>query len=189
MTWYSTWGRITRPWSIIFTNRNRLDLGHRVLVFPSTANVESGPRFANICFSILGQRINGAICFLHIAGVLKRQHFTIFCPNCPFFAATQMKAIFFYKVSGMLHHSFGGAVIFLSLQHFIAFALDLMPCLQARGKRDCNKGIKFKKVAFNCCNERKITAPIQMCGIFSEIDILYIISSCVLFGDSNFIFI
>ena len=27
----------------------------------------------------------------------------------------------------MLHHSFGGAVIYLSLQHFIATALDLMP--------------------------------------------------------------
>ena len=45
---YSTRGRITRPRSIIFTNRNRLDLGHRVLVLASTANVESGPRFAEI---------------------------------------------------------------------------------------------------------------------------------------------
>ena len=42
----------------------------------------------------------------------------------------------------MLRHSLGGAVFFISLQHFIAPALDLMPCLQARGTRDCNKGIK-----------------------------------------------
>ena len=50
----------------------------------------------------------------------------------------------------MLRHSLGGS-IFFSLQHFIAPALDLMFCLQARGARDCNKGIKFKKgAAFNC---------------------------------------
>ena len=30
----------------------------------------------------------------------------------------------------MLQHSFGGAVIFISLLHFIASALDSMPCLQ-----------------------------------------------------------
>ena len=42
----------------------------------------------------------------------------------------------------MLRHSLGGAVIFISLQHFIAPALDSMPCLQAQGTRDCNKGIK-----------------------------------------------
>ena len=47
------------------------------------------------------------------------------------------------KVNGMIRHSLGGAVIFISLQHFIAPALDLMPCLQARGTRDCNKGIKY----------------------------------------------
>ena len=45
----------------------------------------------------------------------------------------------------MLPHSLGWAVIFISLQHFIAPALDSMPCLQARATRDCNKGIKFKK--------------------------------------------
>ena len=42
-----TRGRITRPLFFIFTNRNRVDLGHRVLVFASTANVESGPRFSD----------------------------------------------------------------------------------------------------------------------------------------------
>ena len=31
----------------------------------------------------------------------------------------------------MLHHSFGGQVIVLSLQHFIAPTMYLMPCLQA----------------------------------------------------------
>ena len=37
---------------------------------------------------------------------------------------------FFYrKRNGMLHHSLGGAVIFISLQHFIAPSLKLMLCL------------------------------------------------------------
>ena len=57
--------------------------------------------------------------------------------------------------NGMLRYSLGGEVIFISLQHFIAPALDLMPCLQARGTRDCNKGIKFKKGAFKCCKKEK----------------------------------
>ena len=47
--------------------------------------------------------------------------------------------------NGMLRHALGGAVIFIYLQHFIAPALDLMPCLHARGMRDYNKGIKLKK--------------------------------------------
>ena len=59
---------------------------------------------------------------------------------------------------------------FLSLQHFIAPAMDLMPCLQAQGTRDCNKGIKFKKGSFNCCNDRKISSPLQMCGVHSLVD-------------------
>ena len=33
---------------------------------------------------------------------------------------------------GMLSHSLGGAVICISLQHFIAPALGLMPCLPSR---------------------------------------------------------
>ena len=33
-----------------------------------------------------------------------------------------------------------------SLQHFIAPALDLLPCLQARGTRDCNKCSKSLQV-------------------------------------------
>ena len=49
----------------------------------------------------------------------------------------------------MLHHSFRGIEVILYLQHFIAPALDLMPCLQAGGTRDCSKGINFKKGAFN----------------------------------------
>ena len=35
-----------------------------------------------------------------------------------------------------------------SLWHFIATALDLMPCLQALGTRDCNKGIKFRRAQY-----------------------------------------
>ena len=54
--WYSTrysaryWtrGRVTWPRSIKFTIRLRLDLGYRHLVFASTTNLKSGPRFAKI---------------------------------------------------------------------------------------------------------------------------------------------
>ena len=67
----------------------------------------------------------------------------------------------------MLHHSFGVAVIFLSLQHFIDPALNLMPCVQAWGIRDCNKSIQFKR-AFNCSNERKIYFPEQIYGEYSS---------------------
>ena len=49
----------------------------------------------------------------------------------------------------MLCHSIGREVIFVSLQHFIAPALDLIPCWQVQGMRDCNKGIKFQKGAIN----------------------------------------
>ena len=38
--------------------------------------------------------------------------------------------ICFIKMNGMLQHSFGGALIFLSFQHLIAPALDLMSCLK-----------------------------------------------------------
>ena len=50
--------------------------------------------------------------------------------------------LFHPNCNGMLCHSLGWAVIFISLQHFIAPALDLMPCLQARDTKDCIKGIK-----------------------------------------------
>ena len=67
----------------------------------------------------------------------------------------------------MLQHSFGGTIIFLSLHHFIAPALDLMSCLQAWGVKDCNKDIKFNKGAFNCCNERKNYCPnTNVCCLF-----------------------
>ena len=41
--------------------------------------------------------------------------------------------------NGMSRHSLGGEVIFISLQHFI------LPHLQARGMRDCNKGSKLSR--------------------------------------------
>ena len=51
-TWYSTRyltrGRVTRPRSINFTIRLKLDLGNQLLVVASTTNLESGPRFADI---------------------------------------------------------------------------------------------------------------------------------------------
>ena len=48
-TRYSTRGRVTRPRSINFTIRLWLYLGLRLLLFASTTNLESGPRFADIC--------------------------------------------------------------------------------------------------------------------------------------------
>ena len=45
----------------------------------------------------------------------------------------------------MLYHALGGAVILFSLQHLIAPVFILLPCLQARGTRDCNEGRKFKE--------------------------------------------
>ena len=58
--------------------------------------------------------------------------------------------------NGMLRHSFGivGAVICISLLHFIAPALDLMPCLQVPGRRDCKMGISSKKEAINYCDSK-----------------------------------
>ena len=41
----------------------------------------------------------------------------------------------------MLSHSFGGAVILLSLHHFIAPALDLMPCLPSDNGGRCYKSV------------------------------------------------
>ena len=52
-TRYSTRGRVTRPRSINFTIRLRLDSCHQLLVFALTMNLESGPRFADICCIIL----------------------------------------------------------------------------------------------------------------------------------------
>ena len=58
-TQYLTRGWVTRPWSINFTFRLRLDLDHRLLVFSLTTNLESGPRFADICWK--GLFINGLV--------------------------------------------------------------------------------------------------------------------------------
>ena len=46
--------------------------------------------------------------------------------------------------NGMLHHS-SGREVFFSLQHLIIPALDLMPCLQAQGTRDCNEALNSRK--------------------------------------------
>ena len=75
----------------------------------------------------------------------------------------------------------GGAVILFSLEHFIAPALNLLPCLQGRGTRDCNKGSKFKKGAMKGCKENKITVPTLMCGIFSFVDPYLLVKSISLY--------
>ena len=43
--------------------------------------------------------------------------------------------------NGMLRHSLGGAVILFSLQHFIAPALGLLPCLPSRQNREAIKAL------------------------------------------------
>ena len=45
------------------------------------------------------------------------------------------------------------------LLHFIAPALDLMPCWQAWGTRDCNNCIKSKMRTINFCYEKKNVFP------------------------------
>ena len=52
---------------------------------------------------------------------------------------------------GMLQHSFEGAMIFVSLQHFIAPAFELMPCLPSRQRREAIG-------TFNPRREHSITA-------------------------------
>ena len=43
--------------------------------------------------------------------------------------------------NGMLCQAFRGAVIFVSLQHFIAPALDLLSCLPSRQRREALVGL------------------------------------------------
>ena len=59
--------------------------------------------------------------------------------------------------NGMLRHSLGGVVIFVSLQHFM--------------KEGGNKGMKSKKGAINWCNETKISSPILMSGVYSFVNL------------------
>ena len=47
--------------------------------------------------------------------------------------------------NGMLRHSLGGAIIFISLQHFIAPALDLMDCLPSRPRREAIKTLNPRR--------------------------------------------
>ena len=44
--------------------------------------------------------------------------------------------VYGHRYNGMLRHSWGGGLIFLSLQPFIAPALDLMPSLPSRQRRE-----------------------------------------------------
>ena len=46
---YSLWGWIIRPRTIIFLLRLLFHLGYRGLWFASRTNLESGPRFAEVC--------------------------------------------------------------------------------------------------------------------------------------------
>ena len=54
-----------------------------------------------------------------------------------------------FNGNGMLCHALGGAVILFSLQHFIAPALDLLPCLQAQDRWD-SSSISLTVVESHC---------------------------------------
>ena len=43
------------------------------------------------------------------------------------------------------YNSFGGAAIFVSLEHFIAPALDLMPCLPSQQRREAIRALNPRK--------------------------------------------
>ena len=51
-TRYSTRGRVTQPQSNNFTIQLQLDLGHQLLVFASTTNLESGPGLADTWYHV-----------------------------------------------------------------------------------------------------------------------------------------
>ena len=59
----------------------------------------------------------------------------------------------------MSQQSFGKEVIFLSLYHCIAPALDLTPCLQAQGTRD------YIKCAWELHSR---VSPVDICPIISS---------------------
>ena len=63
--------------------------------------------------------------------------------------------IWFWK-KGMLQHSFGWAVIFVALQHFIAPALVVIPCLPSRWKRYAIRALNPRREHESAA---KITAP------------------------------
>ena len=66
-TRYSTSGRVTQPQFINFTIRLRLNLGHPLLVFALTTNLESGPRFANICKTAILKLVLTGLVNRHLA--------------------------------------------------------------------------------------------------------------------------
>ena len=82
LPWYLTRGRVTRPRSIKFTIRLRLDLGDRLLVFASTMNIELVPRFAEIWLERIQIQIFS--CFRFIVSREKCVHiYKFFLDNFP----------------------------------------------------------------------------------------------------------
>ena len=90
-TRYSTRGLVTQPRFFNFGIRLRLDLGYKAFIFASTTNLESGPRFTEICFTkkscaFLKRKIDNCICdilptriFVHIQWKFRlRQIFSTF---------------------------------------------------------------------------------------------------------------
>ena len=67
-------------------------------------------------------------------------------------------------INGILCHSLGGAVIFLSLQHFIAPALDLMNCLPSLQKREAIKACNSLWLSF----EKRAKLDLRLTKLFFE---------------------
>ena len=56
-----------------------------------------------------------------------------------------MNIIEMFDNDGILQHSLGGVEVFISLQHIIAPALDLMPRLPSRQRREARKTLNSKR--------------------------------------------
>ena len=85
-------GRVTGPWSINFMTPLRLGLGYKALVFPSTTNLKSGPRFAEIWIFLLVMLTLG-----HFERNFKRRkeekHFFFFFFFFNYFSSQPLKSI------------------------------------------------------------------------------------------------
>ena len=71
---YSTQGRVTRPRFFNSAIWLRLDLGYKALIFALTTNLESGPRFADICCT---GRIWKMDFYYYIIQSLNNRHLTV----------------------------------------------------------------------------------------------------------------
>ena len=81
--------------------------------------------------------------------------------------------------NGMLHHSFVGELIFLSLKHFIAPSLDLIPCLPSQPRREAIRAFNSTKGATqNAAIKENFLLQTLVCCI-TCVDLMSNLSDCV----------